>query len=87
MAQYQEYNRGGIIAKETEEGDAFGLSVGAGYSLMLHEKLNLDFGLGLWTGQKTYVLYECPTCGRYLDNGTKWFIMPNEIVVALQYIF
>ena len=72
MAQYQEYNRGGIISQKTEEGDAFGLSAGAGYSLMLH---------------KTYITYACPSCGRITDKGSKWFVLPNEIRVALQYIF
>ena len=86
-AQYQEYNRGGIISQKTEEGDAFGLSAGAGYSLMLHEKVNLDFGVTLWAGQKTFISYACPSCGRITDKGSKWFIMPNEIRVAIQYIF
>lgn len=86
-AQYQEYNRGGIISQKTEEGDAFGLSTGAGYSLMLHEKLNLDFGVTLWAGQKTFISYACPSCGRITDKGSKWFLMPNEIRVAIQYIF
>lgn len=85
--QYQEYNRGGIISQNTEEGDAYGISPGAGYSLMLHENLNLDFGLSFWTGQKTYITYACPSCGRITDKGSKWFIMPNEIRVAIQYIF
>ena len=87
MAQYQEYNRGGIIAQETEEGDAYGFSLGAGYSLMLSEHFNLDFGLSFWTGQKTYITYACPSCGRITDKGSKWFIMPNEIRIALAYIF
>ena len=86
-AQYQEYNRGGIISQKTEEGDAFGLSAGAGYSLMLHDKLNLDFGVTLWAGQKTFISYACPSCGRITDKGSKWFVMPNEIRLAIQYIF
>lgn len=87
MAQYQEYNRGGIISDETEEGDAFGLSAGGGYSLMVHENINIDFGLYLWTGQKTYVTYVCPSCGKIIDKGSRWFVMPNEVRVALQFIF
>lgn len=87
LAQYQEYNRGGIISPLTEEGDAFGLSAGAGYALMLNEHLNLDFGLSIWTGQKTYITYACPSCGRITAKGSKWFVMPNEIRVAIQYIF
>ena len=86
-AQYQEYNFGGIFSQRTEEGDAFGLGVGAGYSLMVHEHLNLDFGLSVWGGQKTYITYACPSCGRITEKGSKWFVMPNELRVALQYIF
>ena len=85
--QYQEYNRGGIISQKTEEGDAYGISPGAGYSLMLHEHLNLDFGLSFWAGQKTYITYACPSCGRITDKGSKWFVLPNELRVAIQYIF
>ena len=86
-AQYQEYNFGGIFSQRTEEGDAFGLGVGAGYSLMVHENLNLDFGLSIWGGQKTYIAYACPSCGRITDKGSKWFVLPNELRVAIQYIF
>ena len=45
------------------------------------------FGLSFWTGQKTYVRYACPSCGKITDKGAKWFIMPNEIRVAIAYIF
>lgn len=87
MAQYQEYNRGGIISATTEEGDAYGLSIGAGYSLMLHEHWNLDFGLSLWGGQKTFVTYACPSCGKITDKGAKWFFLPNDLRVSIAYIF
>ena len=87
VTQYQEYNFGGIFSQRTEEGDAFGLGVGAGYSLMVHENMNLDFGLSIWGGQKTYIAYACPSCGRITDKGSKWFVLPNELRVAIQYIF
>ena len=87
MAQYQEYNNGGIFSQRTEEGDAYGLSVGAGYSLMLHEHWNMDFGLSLWGGQKTYITYACPSCGRITDKGAKWFFLPNDIRISIAYIF
>ena len=87
MTQYQEYNIGGIFSQKTEEGDAYGLSLGAGYSLMLHEHLNLDFGLSIWGGQKTYITYACPSCGRITDKGAKWFILPNDIRISIAYIF
>jgi predicted RNA-binding Zn-ribbon protein involved in translation (DUF1610 family) len=70
-AQYQEYNRGGILSRETEEGDAFGLSVSAGYTLMIHKFVNLEFGAGIWSGQKAYTTFACPSCGRMYTLTTK----------------
>ena len=86
-AQYQEYNRGGIFRRRTEEGDAFGMGLSAGWSLMLHSNINLDLGLGFWGGRKIYTEYECPWCGRVTDTGAKWFLMPNELIVALLFTF
>lgn len=85
--QYQAYNRGGIRKMTTEEGDAFGLSFSGGYSMMLAEYINLDFGLGLWGGYTMYSRYSCPKCGEMLDSGGKWFILPDEIIVSLSFIF
>lgn len=87
MLQYQEYNHGGIFSQRTEEGDAYGFSIGAGYSLMLHEHINMDFGISAWGGQKTFVAYACPSCGRITDKGTKWFVLPNDIRISIAYIF
>ena len=86
-AQYQEYNRGGILSRETEEGDAFGLSLSAGYTLMVHRFVNLEFGAGIWGGQKAYTRFACPSCGRIMDSGRKWFLMPNDLLVSVVLIF
>ena len=85
--QYQAYNKGGIRKMITEEGDAFGLSFSGGYSMMLAEHINLDFGLGAWGGYTMYSQYSCPKCGEMLDSGGKWFILPDEIIVSLSFIF
>ena len=94
-AQYQEYNRGGMrwpIDGRTdptfaEEGDAFGAALAGGYSLMLKEHWNLDFGFGLWGGWTKYTTYACPSCGQVVDEGQKWFILPNELILSFVYIF
>ena len=86
-AQYQEYNHGGILTETSQEGDAFGAGFAGGYSLMLKEHWNLDFGLGFWTGWTKYTTYACPSCGKVVDEGQKWFILPNEAIVSLVYIF
>ena len=85
--QYQEFNQGGIYTKTATEGDAFGAAFSGGYSLMLKEHFNLDFGLGLWGGWMKYTTYTCPSCGKVEDEGQKWFILPNEVILSLVYIF
>ena len=85
--QYREYNRGGLISKKTEEGDAGGLSLAAGYTLMLSKHFNIEFGAGFWAGGTTYTVYACPRCGRTIDSGTKFFVLPDELSVALVWTF
>ena len=85
--QYQEYNRGGIITKTAEEGDAFGVALAGGYSLMLREHWNLDFGLGVWGGWIKYRKYEYPENGKLMEQGGKWIFLPNEVIVSIVYIF
>ncbi|MCF0175874.1 MAG: DUF3575 domain-containing protein [Bacteroidales bacterium] len=85
--QYATYNIGGIWSRETEEGDAFGLGFGGGYTLLLTSALNLDFGIGAWTGTRTWIRYSCPRCGQVLENGSGLFVLPNELLVSLVYVF
>ena len=85
--RYSEYNRGGFLSRETEEGDAYGLSIGAGYTLMLRDNLNLEVGAGFWGGRKIYTTYECPHCGRITGNGKKWFMLPNDMLLSLVFVF
>ena len=86
-AQYQEYNAGGVLSERTEEGDRWGGGVTAGYTYMVNPKFNVEFGLGFWAGVKKYVVYSCPICGFTLESGTKAFILPNEIVIGVSYVF
>lgn len=85
--QYQQYNVGGIISSRTEEGDAAGFAFGGGYTYMLHPHVNIEFGLGAWTGYKWYTAYSCPKCGLTIDKGHKAFILPNEVSVSISYVF
>ena len=86
-AQWEEYNRGGIRTPETEEGDAWGAALSGGYSLMLHQNINLDLGIGLWGGYKRYTVYRCPTCGKVQEQGSKVFVMPSDLMVSLMFTF
>lgn len=88
--QVEEYNRGGLFKKQlTEEGLAAGIGLSAGYSRMLSNHWNLDFGIGAWGGWTRYALYQCPRCGRTVESkGSKWFIRPsNDIQISLTYVF
>lgn len=85
--RYEEYNRGGWKNPSTEEGDAWGGSLGVGYTLMIKDYLNLEFGAGVWGGRKTYTRYACPACGRITDHGKAWFIMPSELMASIVFVF
>jgi len=86
-AQYQEYNMGGLVSAKTEEGDAYGGGLTAGYTHMLSPHLNLEFGLGFWNGYKKYVVYACPHCGAKLESGEKYFFAPNDVMLSLAFVF
>lgn len=85
--RYQEYNSGGASSPVTTEGDRFGASFGGGYSYMITPRINLDFGLALWSGYDLYTAYSCPDCGRKIDEGGKFFILPADLMLALTFIF
>ena len=85
--QYSEYNRGGIFSKETTEADAFGFSLSAGYTYLLSGHWNLEFGIGAWAGYEMYTTYSCPRCGRITGNGNRFFVLPNDVMVSIIYIF
>ena len=84
--RYTLYNAGGIVSRRTEEGEAWGAGAYGGYAVMLNEYLNLDLGIGLWGGYKTYRQYACPVCGPLLEAGDKAFLLPDARI-ALQFIF
>lgn len=85
--RYQEYNRGGIVSPKTEEGDRFGAGVYAGYTHMLSPHFNLEFGMGLWSGLAVYRQYSCPVCGLTLASGSKVFLLPDDMIISLAYVF
>ena len=85
--RYQEYNYGGILSDETEEGDRFGVGLYSGYTHMINPHLNLEFGLGMWNGLSIYKTYSCPVCGITVDTGKKYFLLPDDIMISLVYVF
>lgn len=85
--RYQEYNHGGILSRQTEEGDRIGLGLYAGYTHMLSRHFNIEFGLGLWGGTAWYRRYSCPYCGLTLGQGRKWFVLPDDVMISFAYVF
>lgn len=85
--RYQEYSSAGILSVEAEDGDRFGAGLYAGYTYMLSEHLNIEFGLGFWTGMAVYRRYSCPVCGVTLDAGRKYFLLPDDLMISLAYVF
>lgn len=86
--QYMEYDRGGVFGiHEREAGDSWGLGLGVGYTYMLHENWNLDFGAGVWGGYTRYGTYRCTNCGQPTGTGDKGFILPDFISLSVMYIF
>jgi hypothetical protein len=85
--RYQEYNVGGISGPETREGDRAGIGLYSGYTYMISNHFNIEFGLGLWGGLDAYSRYDCPVCGIREDSGRKGFVLPDDVLIALVYVF
>ena len=85
--RYQEYNHGGVLSRETQEGDRAGAGLYAGYTHMLSRHFNLEFGVGLWAGADFYRRYSCTVCGTTIGDGTKPFVLPDDIAVSIVYVF
>ena len=85
--RYQEYNSGGIVSRQTDEGYRVGMVLYAGYTHMLSSHFNVEFGLGGWTGMDWYSRYYCQQCGLTQRSGRRWFLLPDDIMISLVYVF
>lgn len=85
--RYQEYNMGGIFSPQTQEGDRYGAGFYAGYTHMLSTHFNLEFGAGLWGGMDCFSRYSCGVCGVTLQSGKDPFVLPDDIMLSLVYVF
>ena len=85
--RYQEYNSGGMISLETQEGDRLGMGLYSGYTHMVSRHFNVEFGLGLWGGVDVYRKYSCPVCGWTVDQGRKIFFLPDDVSISVVYVF
>lgn len=85
--QWSRYSRGGIFSMKNIEGDAMGLGLNAGYSLIVSKHINIEFGIGLWFGLNRYTEFSSPVCGKKTGEGHRMFIAPNDIQINLLYNF
>ena len=85
--QYQEYNRNVLMKGLKEQGDAFGVGLGAGYAVMLSRHFNIEFGAHFWAGMTKYGTYDAAIGGYYVDSGTKFFALPDDLCLSFVYIF
>lgn len=87
-AQYSHSGRTGIWRPALEEKRSVGGGLSFGYTVMLHEHINLEFGAGLWGGRHLdYTLYECPECMKVRDTGARYFIAPDDVSVSIMFVF
>ena len=87
-AQYSSFQRTGIINQSLKKGQSIGAGLSAGYTFMLNERLNLDLGLGFWGGYRLkYNRFDSPATMVPMNAASKGFIAPDELTVALMYIF
>lgn len=86
-ARLKEYNIGGFGSEQTVEGIKGGPAFRAGYSYMINRNWNLDFGAGIWGVYDRYVVYSCPSCGKKVEDDSRFFIVPADVAFSVSYIF
>lgn len=70
--QYKNFEQQGLLTGNLIKGDALGACLSAGYSLMISDHVNLDFGLGFWGG-------------RILKQRN--FLFLDNVIVSIVYVF
>lgn len=88
QAQYTGYSETGVWRHALDTGKAIGAGLSFGYTLMLHENINLEFGAGLWAGRRLqHTLYCCPDCMRVRQSGPGNFVALNDVSLSVMYVF
>jgi len=87
-AQYIDFKNTGIWRPALDTGKGVGAGLAAGYTLMVHEKLNIEFGLGGWGGKLfDHTLYCCPRDMIVRETGPKTFADFDEVSISIMYVF
>ena len=86
--QYEQFLEGGIWRPIMEEGTAIGAGLSGGYTMMVHKKINLEFGIGFWGGRYTdYSKYQCAECTDLITSGPRNFLKFDNLTLAIVYVF
>lgn len=86
--QYSFSSKTGIWRPAMEDAHSIGAGFSFGYTVMLNEHLNLEFGAGIWGGKHLkYTIYECPECMRVRISDTRNFIYPDDLSISIMYVF
>lgn len=81
VAQISSVSQRGLRRLDSGDGEYYGASLSAGYSLMLDKNLNLDFGAGCWAGR-----FRPLTAGGQ-HGVSSWFLAPDALSVSLSLVF
>lgn len=88
QVQYSGYSETGVWRHALDTGKALGAGLSFGYTLMLNENFNLEFGAGVWGGRRfRHTLYCCPDCMKVRQSGPENFVALNDISVSVMYVF
>ena len=64
-----------------------GAGIGYGYDWALSRHFNLEFELGMGVIYTGYEKYDCPQCGKKVDENQKFMIAPTKAALSLVYLF
>ena len=86
--QYSSAAETGMWRPALEEKESAGVGLSGGYTLMLHEKINLEFSAGIWGGRHyRYRLYECPECMALRTDQPRNFLALDDLSISIMFIF
>lgn len=87
-AQFQDFDQAGLWSENLVSGQALGLGLSAGYSIMIGSHVNIDFGIGGWGGRVLkYTAYKDLGGYEVGSTGAKNFLFLDNVIVAIAYIF
>ena len=86
-ADWFKYSTGGVFNKKSYEGNAWGVTIGGGYALILGKGLNLEMGLGAFAGVTDYTRFACIVCGEIEKKKKKVIVTPDNVLIQLTFLF